>query len=62
MAVEIEQTSKRYKARMLVALLLCCVGVVVGMASESALWGAGLFVVGLLLYFSARFSAWWNNG
>ena len=44
MPVEIEQTSKRYKGRMLAALLLCCVGVVVGMASENALWGAGLFV------------------
>ncbi|MCY1287200.1 hypothetical protein D9M68_176650 [compost metagenome] len=62
MAVQIEQTSKRYKGRMLIGVLLCCIGVVMAMASESSLWGVIVIVVGLITYFAARFGAWWNHG
>ncbi|MCY1397743.1 hypothetical protein D9M71_127590 [compost metagenome] len=62
MPVQIEQTSKRYKGRMLVGGLLCCVGVVTGIVAETPIWGVGLMVTGLVVYASARISAWWNHG
>lgn len=57
-----EQTSKRYKGRMLIGCLICCVGVISLIASEDKLFGAGAFVVGLGVYFAGRFGSWWNHG
>lgn len=62
MAIEIEQTSKRYKGRMLIGVLMCCVGVVMTIASENPMWGALVIVAGLGVYFAGRFGAWWNHG
>jgi len=56
-----EQTSKRYKGRMLIGGLICCVGVV-AMVGDSPLFGGAAFVLGLAVYASGRFSAWWNHG
>ena len=57
-----EQTSKKYKGRMLIGCLVICVGVVMAMASESPLIGVCVIVAGFVVYFSARFGAWWNHG
>lgn len=57
-----EQTSKRYKGLMLLGGVLCCVGVVSMIGSESPGFGLGSTVVGLGLYAFGRFSAWWNHG
>lgn len=57
-----QQTSRRYKGRILIGLLICCVGVVSLVGSEDKLFGAGAFVVGLGVYFAGRFGAWWSNG
>ncbi len=62
MAIQIEQTSKRYKGRMLIGGLLFCVGMVMAMAAESPIWGVGVMVIGLVVYFSGRLGAWWNHG
>ncbi len=57
-----EQTSKKYKGRMLLGGLACCIGVVMMVGSESPLPGLLAIAVGALLYASGRFSAWWNHG
>jgi hypothetical protein len=57
-----EQTSKKYKGRMLLGGLGCCIGVVMVIGSENPLPGLAVVVVGIALYASGRFSAWWNHG
>lgn len=56
-----EQTSKKYKGRMLAGGLACCVGVVMMIGGYSAT-GALAFLGGLVWYLIARGSAWWNHG
>ncbi|VVN73971.1 hypothetical protein [Pseudomonas fluorescens] len=50
-----EQTAKRYKGRMLIGGLLCCIGVVAMIGSENPLPGIGMLFAGLVVYLSARF-------
>lgn len=57
-----EQTSKKYKGRMLLGVVGICVGVVMLMGSENPVPGVLVIAVGAVLYVSARFSAWWNHG
>ncbi|MBD1589671.1 hypothetical protein [Pseudomonas typographi] len=57
-----EQTSKRYKGRMLIGAVIACVGVVMMVGSETPFNGALVLVAGIAVYAWGRFSAWWNNG
>lgn len=57
-----EQTSKKYKGRMAIAALICCVSVVLIISGKYSGIGITGFLVGLVLYFSARAGAWWNHG
>ena len=57
-----EQTSKRYKGRMLIGALIACAGVVMMVGSESPMYGALTMAAGFVVYLAARMSAWWNHG
>lgn len=56
-----EQTGKKYKGAMLVALMICCVSVIFILEGSRPLVGVGGFIAGLLVYFFARIGAWWNH-
>lgn len=65
-AITTQATAKRYKAQMLVGVAILIVGVFMMVGSETGgdgrVWGAVLFLAGLVLYLGARFRAWWANG
>lgn len=64
-AVTTQQTAKKYKGQMIVAVLVILVGVVMMVGAGDGggrPFGALLFLIGLVLWLGARFRAWWANG
>ena len=59
--VVIEQTAKQWKALMVFGGTILLLGVFLLFKEEIAM-GQVALVVGGLLYFFARFMAWWNHG
>lgn len=67
--VTIEQTGKRHKTIQLIGVLLIVIGMVSCMAGvrgdsepTAAIVGAGMAIVGLVLWFAGRIGAWWGHG
>ena len=60
---EIEQTSKKYKAHMVMGVLLICIGIImiVGSAEVTPAGPATTFI-GLIWLLAAKVAAWWNHG
>lgn len=56
-----EQTGKNFKGMMLVAMLVCCVSVVLIVSGTYSSVGVLGFLVGIVLYFVGRIGAWWNH-
>jgi hypothetical protein len=57
----IEQTSKEFKLAMLLGGLLS-IGSCIGMfAAENKGTPFILFIIGIIIYMSGKFLAWWNN-
>lgn len=56
-----EQTGKKYKGLMLIALVIACISVVLLIEGSRPLLGVGGFLFGLAIYFFARIGAWWNH-
>ncbi len=64
-AITTQQTAKRYKKQMLIAAVVCCVGLVVAISAEAGGWrtfGSIVTLFGLVMYLSAKTRAWWVNG
>ena len=59
-ATTVEQTSKKYKQAQIVSVLFLGVGVIMIVARN--FWGAWPCLIGLIIYFWARYGAWYNNG
>jgi len=59
-----QSTAKTFKAHMLWAMALCCVGVVMLVSDDGSakIRGALLFLLGLVWFFVTRGRAWWHHG
>jgi uncharacterized membrane protein YvbJ len=58
--VTVQATAKSIKTQQLLATILCCVGIVLIIAENSA--GALLVVGGIGWFILTRFMAWWHHG
>lgn len=56
-----QSTSQKYKAHMIIACMVCCVGVIL-LIGEFPLFGVSTCIIGLIWFFIARSQAWWHNG
>ena len=57
-----EQTGKKYKAPMLLGVLLCCVSIVLMVSGSYPAAGPIGMIVGVGMYAAARIGAWWSRG